>query len=132
MARLADVAQKAALDLGATIVPGGRGKPRPANQPVMGRPGGANAIGFPPGVVPGVSAAPTYGMAPAAPLVGLATGLPSRAVILSNMFDPSEEEGDSWDLDIHDDVKEECEKFGPVLHVSVQKDSAGVVYVLFG
>ena len=61
---------------------------------------------------------------------GLAMGLPSRAVLLRNMFDPAEESEEGWEQDICEEVKEECEKHGPVVHVSVEKNS-GVVDVLF-
>ncbi len=117
------------MDLGATIVPGGRGKPKPSSGPSFGggRPGAPSAPPvYPAGAVPGALAA-----APLAPLpVMYTTGLPSRAIILKNMFGPDEEE-EGWDEDIRDDVKEECERHGPVVHVSVEKASAGHVYVLF-
>ena len=138
IAQLSGAAQQAAVDLGATIVPGGRGKPKSAAQQAMARPG---VTLYPSGVVPGMPMAGMPGMMPGMPFpavgmpaapVGLAVGLPSRAVILRNMFDPSEETEEGWDLDICEDVKEECEKHGPVVHVSVEKNSSvGVVYVLF-
>ena len=48
---------------------------------------------------------------------------------LSNMFDPSKESGAGWDTEIRDDVIEECQRHGKVLHVYVDKQSQGNVYV---
>lgn len=48
---------------------------------------------------------------------------------LSNMFDPARESGADWDTDIRDDVIEECQRHGKVLHVFVDKQSQGNVYV---
>lgn len=48
---------------------------------------------------------------------------------LSNMFDPAKESGRDWDKEIRDDVIEECERHGKVLHVYVDKQSQGNVYV---
>jgi hypothetical protein len=133
IAQLSNAVQQEAVGLGATIVPGGRGKPKPAPAPV--RP----PVGMPPvvlpmgGVVPGFPpnlAFPIPGIGPMHPSP-VPVGLPSRAIVLKNMFDPAEETEEGWDLDIAEDVKEECEKHGPVLHVGVQKDASGQVYVLF-
>jgi len=56
--------------------------------------------------------------------------LPSPCFMLTNMFDPSKEKEDGWDLDIHDDVLEECSKCGQVVHIYVDKNNPqGVVYV---
>ncbi|CAK9297547.1 unnamed protein product [Gordionus sp. m RMFG-2023] len=50
--------------------------------------------------------------------------------MLSNMFDPSKEEGSEWIMDIRDDVIEECDKHGGVLHIYIDSTSpAGNVYV---
>ncbi|CAK8697120.1 RNA-binding protein 39-like [Clavelina lepadiformis] len=48
---------------------------------------------------------------------------------LSNMFDPGKESGTGWDVEIKDDVIEECQRHGIVLHVYVDKQSQGNVYV---
>ncbi|XP_052866025.1 RNA-binding protein 39 [Anopheles cruzii] len=54
----------------------------------------------------------------------------TQCFLLSNMFDPSTETNPSWDVEIQDDVIEECNKHGGVLHVYVDKLSpAGNVYV---
>ena len=36
-----------------------------------------------------------------------------------------------WDKDIRDEVLEECQKYGPVVHLAVDKFSKGNVYVRF-
>ncbi|NWX31108.1 RBM39 protein, partial [Notiomystis cincta] len=49
---------------------------------------------------------------------------------LSNMFNPQTEEEAGWDTEIKDDVIEECNKHGGVIHIYVDKNSAqGNVYV---
>ncbi|KRT84333.1 RNA binding protein [Oryctes borbonicus] len=54
----------------------------------------------------------------------------TQCFMLSNMFDPSSENASSWDTEIRDDVIEECNKHGGVLHVFVDKGSPqGNVYV---
>lgn len=51
---------------------------------------------------------------------------------LSNMFDPKTETEPDWDAEIRSDVIEECGKHGTVLHVYVDKNSEGNVYVKCG
>lgn len=54
----------------------------------------------------------------------------TQCFMLSNMFDPASESSQSWDVEIRDDVIEECNKHGGVLHVYVDKGSPqGNVYV---
>ncbi|KAF5288582.1 hypothetical protein FQA39_LY15361 [Lamprigera yunnana] len=54
----------------------------------------------------------------------------TQCFMLSNMFDPSSESSHHWDTEIRDDVIEECNKHGGVLHVYVDKGSPqGNVYV---
>ncbi|XP_018326850.1 RNA-binding protein 39 [Agrilus planipennis] len=54
----------------------------------------------------------------------------TQCFMLSNMFDPSTESNPNWDVEIRDDVIEECNKHGGVLHVYVDKGSPqGNVYV---
>ncbi|XP_036388663.1 RNA-binding protein 39-like isoform X1 [Megalops cyprinoides] len=49
---------------------------------------------------------------------------------LSNMFNPQSEEEPGWDVEIQDDVIEECNKHGGVVHIYVDKNSTqGNVYV---
>lgn len=46
------------------------------------------------------------------------------------MFDPATESTSDWDVEIQDDVIEECNKHGGVLHVYVDTQSSdGKVYV---
>ncbi|KAJ7563090.1 hypothetical protein O6H91_03G096500 [Diphasiastrum complanatum] len=73
---------------------------------------------------PGVAAA---GVAPAPEPIGV----PSDCLLLKNMFDPNTETEPDFDLDIKDDVQEECSKFGVVKHIYVEKNSAGHVYLRF-
>ena len=50
----------------------------------------------------------------------------SACFMLSNMFDPTNETDRNWDFDIRDDVLDECNKFGDVLHIHVDKISPQV------
>ncbi|KAK9449413.1 uncharacterized protein V1518DRAFT_373171 [Limtongia smithiae] len=57
---------------------------------------------------------------------------PSRCIVLRDMFDPSEEEGDDWVNELQDDVKAECEdKYGKVVHIAVDPNSQGEIFVKF-
>lgn len=57
---------------------------------------------------------------------------PSRCILLNNMFDVTQESGDNWIQELEDDVKAECEdKYGPVIHISVDPNSQGQIYVKF-
>ncbi|CAI0555061.1 unnamed protein product [Linum tenue] len=58
-------------------------------------------------------------------------GKPSVCLLLQNMFDPSTETEPDFDVDIKDDVEEECSKYGHVKHIYVEKNSAGFVYLRF-
>lgn len=49
----------------------------------------------------------------------------TQCFLLSNMFDPATETNPTWDIEIQDDVIEECNKHGGVLHVFVDKQSSG-------
>uniref|UniRef100_A0A7S0BFV5 RRM domain-containing protein n=1 Tax=Rhodosorus marinus TaxID=101924 RepID=A0A7S0BFV5_9RHOD len=57
---------------------------------------------------------------------------PSRCLMLRNMFDPQEETEPDFHVQVADDVRDECmEKFGPLKHLIVDKNSAGIVYLKF-
>ncbi|CAG8637809.1 816_t:CDS:2, partial [Paraglomus occultum] len=56
---------------------------------------------------------------------------PTRCVLLKNMFKPEEETEPNWAEELEEDVKNECMKYGPVVHISVDKDSAGDIYMKF-
>ncbi|KAI0911347.1 hypothetical protein F4824DRAFT_459442 [Ustulina deusta] len=56
----------------------------------------------------------------------------SRCVVLHNMFDPTEEEGEVWVKDLEDDVRQEAEeKYGHVVHISLDPNSQGDIYLKF-
>ncbi|KAI0407812.1 hypothetical protein F4802DRAFT_488477 [Xylaria palmicola] len=56
----------------------------------------------------------------------------SRCVVLHNMFDPGEEEGESWVKELEDDVRQEAEeKYGHVVHISLDPNSQGDIYLKF-
>lgn len=64
--------------------------------------------------------------------VGVNVNLASRCVVLHNMFDPAEEEGDDWVKELEDDVRQEAEeKYGHVLHVALDVNSTGDIYLKF-
>ncbi|PPD92593.1 hypothetical protein GOBAR_DD10476 [Gossypium barbadense] len=50
-------------------------------------------------------------------------GQPSECLLLKNMFDPATETEPDFDLDIKEDVEEECSKYGRVKHIYVDKNS---------
>ncbi|CAM9418416.1 unnamed protein product, partial [Heterosigma akashiwo] len=69
---------------------------------------------------------------PPAPSAPPPAGSPSFCFLIRNMFDPSTETEDGWDLDVKEDVEEECSKYGPVLHSYVEAQRpGGLVYLLF-
>lgn len=41
------------------------------------------------------------------------------------------ETGDHWDKEIEEDVKLECSKYGNIVHIAVDKESQGHVYLKF-
>ena len=74
----------------------------------------------------------------------------SRCVLLRNMFNPAEyvlstpsstnlsanrttsEEGEAWIKELEDDVRAECnDKYGKVVHISVDPNTAGDIYLKF-
>ncbi|KAJ5765008.1 RNA-binding protein rsd1 [Penicillium odoratum] len=56
----------------------------------------------------------------------------SRCVLLRNMFDAAEEEGEAWIKELEDDVRSECEeKYGHVVHISLDPSSQGDIYLKF-
>ncbi|KAI4350258.1 hypothetical protein L6164_004731 [Bauhinia variegata] len=58
-------------------------------------------------------------------------GVPSECLLLKNMFDPKDEKEPDFDLDIKEDVEDECSRFGKIKHIHVDKNSAGLVYLRF-
>lgn len=100
--------------------------------------GGTGANTAPIGVrppMPAPAAAPAPSQHPLALVQGVlgpASPIPTPCLLLKNMFDPATETEPDWYIEIGEDVKEECSKFGPVLHHHVDKDSKGFVYLKFG
>ncbi|CAM8987418.1 unnamed protein product [Rhodiola kirilowii] len=94
----------------------------------------ASGLPLPPGSVFGTTPiVPSFGQPPvaAAPIVD-PIGIPSECLLLKNMFDPSLEPTESdFELDIKEDVEDECSKYGKVKHIHVDKNSAGFVYLRF-
>jgi len=56
---------------------------------------------------------------------------PSTCLIIKNMFDPKEEKDPDFHVDIKEDMEEECQKFGGLRHIYVDKNSQGHVYLRF-
>ncbi|KAM7217180.1 hypothetical protein V8F06_007471 [Rhypophila decipiens] len=56
----------------------------------------------------------------------------TRCVLLKNMFDPEEETGEDWVKELEDDVRTEAEsKYGHVIHIAVDPNSSGEIYLKF-
>uniref|UniRef100_A0A1D1XJ94 RNA-binding protein 39 n=1 Tax=Anthurium amnicola TaxID=1678845 RepID=A0A1D1XJ94_9ARAE len=110
------------------------------NNPALTTPT-ASVLGAPPVVAPLVQQPSVPGLvgllssslpvaAAAVPQVDT-IGVPSECLLLKNMFDPTAETEPDFDLDIKEDVRDECSKFGMVKHIFVEKNSAGFVYLRF-
>jgi hypothetical protein len=56
-------------------------------------------------------------------LLGPASPIPTQCLLLKNMFDASMQSEPEWEKEVAEDVKDECSKFGAVLHVHVDKNS---------
>nr|GEW03179.1 RNA-binding protein 39 isoform X2 [Tanacetum cinerariifolium] len=97
--------------------------------PLLNGSGSVQAGGLP---FNGLSAVPVPGLAQmVSPVVAEPIGIPSECLLLKNMFDPATEVEPDFDLDIKDDVEDECSNFGKVKHIHVDKQSAGYVYLRF-
>ncbi|ONH92305.1 hypothetical protein PRUPE_8G167800 [Prunus persica] len=83
--------------------------------------------------VPGIAGLGVGGLQiPTAILPSIDTiGVPSECLLLKNMFDPAVETEPNFDLDIKEDVQEECSKYGNLRHIFVDKNTAGHVYLRF-
>jgi RNA-binding protein 39 len=62
-------------------------------------------------------------------VLGPASPVATRCLLLKNMFDPAAEADPAWPDDIRADVGDECARFGAVDHVHVDPASRGYVYV---
>ncbi|XP_019430212.1 PREDICTED: RNA-binding protein 39-like isoform X3 [Lupinus angustifolius] len=80
-----------------------------------------------PGIIPATVLPSQFMPTPVAEPVGN----PTECLLLKNMFDPTTETEPDFDLDIKEDVEEECSKHGRVKHIYVDKRSAGFVYLRF-
>ncbi|KAL6842361.1 hypothetical protein ACP4OV_027788 [Aristida adscensionis] len=96
--------------------------------PVIGGPTAAPSLLQP--TIPAVGSVPGLPIPPV-PAQSAAVSTPTEFLLLKNMFDPSVETDPDFDLDIRDDVQEECNKFGVVKHIFVDKHTAGFVYLHF-
>lgn len=67
-----------------------------------------------------------------ASLNAIPTAPPSATILLTNMFDPAEETEPNWEREIEEETKEECSKFGAVVHIFADKHSKGYLYMKFG
>lgn len=56
-------------------------------------------------------------------LLGPASPIPTQCLLLKNMFDASMQSEAEWEKEVAEDVKDECSKFGAVLHTHVDKNS---------
>ncbi|KAK2742648.1 hypothetical protein FQN55_007767 [Onygenales sp. PD_40] len=62
----------------------------------------------------------------------VSVNMASRCVLLRNMFDPTEEEGEAWVKELEDDVRAECEeKYGHVVHIALDPNTQGDIYLKF-
>ncbi|CAL1539372.1 unnamed protein product [Lymnaea stagnalis] len=74
--------------------------------------------------------AATPGAAVAQHIQLAAPPIATQCFMLSNMFEPATETRTNWDQEVRDDVIDECNKHGGVLHLYVDKNSPqGNVYV---
>ncbi len=68
--------------------------------------------------------------APVVPVIPPVGGVPSVCLLICNMFDAATETEPEWDLDIKEDVMEECGKHGQVEHCLIEKNKpGGMVFV---
>ncbi|CAH1779816.1 unnamed protein product [Owenia fusiformis] len=92
----------------------------------------ANALNMPQSAPPNTSVPGVPQQASPAPPAQQAAAPPiaTQCFMLSNMFDPITESSPTWEQEIRDDVIEECNKHGGVLHIYVDRASPqGNVYV---
>jgi len=56
--------------------------------------------------------------------------IPSKCIVIKNMFDSSKE-NKGFEIEIEDDVRDECSNFGSIKHIYVDKYSQGNVFLRF-
>ncbi|GKV25240.1 hypothetical protein SLEP1_g34704 [Rubroshorea leprosula] len=112
------IATSIAGSLGVPILNGSVPTQQPVALPINGQPA------YPAAILPAPIVSTTSTSEP--------IGQPSECLLLKNMFDPATETEPDFDLDIKEDVEEECNKYGRVIHIYVDKhDRAGCVYLRF-
>ncbi|WVZ59099.1 hypothetical protein U9M48_009297 [Paspalum notatum var. saurae] len=94
---------------------------------VVGAPAAASLL---PPTIPAVGSIPGAAVLPVT-TQNVIMSAPTEFLLLKNMFDPAVETDPDFDLDIRDDVQDECSKFGAVKHIFVDKNTAGFVYLQF-
>lgn len=57
---------------------------------------------------------------------------PSPCVLLQHMYDPATETDPDWAVEIAEEIREECGKFGRIEHIKIPKTTEGDVFVRFG
>lgn len=82
-------------------------------------PGGLLVPGAVPGLLPGALADLSLQQG----LLGPASPIPTQCLLLKNMFDASAQTEPEWEKEVAEDVRDECSKFGAVLHLHVDKAS---------
>ncbi|MGH0156396.1 UNVERIFIED_CONTAM: hypothetical protein FKN15_057156 [Acipenser sinensis] len=98
----------------------------PAIAAAMAAVSGLHGRWFAAAMNPGLNLALNLNPAMTLPTQPLAT----QCFQLSNMFNPQSENDPEWDVEIQDDVIEECNKHGGVVHIYVDKNSPqGNIYV---
>jgi len=65
------------------------------------------------------------------PKLVVQVAMPSKTILLNNMFNPAEETEPTWVQELESDVKEECNGYGQVLHIHVEEESLGEIYLKF-
>ncbi|KAG0326879.1 hypothetical protein BG004_002884 [Podila humilis] len=87
------------------------------------------AIPTPPGSTSGAPAATTTSnfVAPRQ----LPVVMPSRSVLLKNMFTEEDKAEREWAKELEEDVREEAEKCGHVVHIHVEQESVGEIFLKF-
>ncbi|KAI5737607.1 hypothetical protein M8J76_015034 [Diaphorina citri] len=116
-----DEMERAGVDLGAT-----------GRLQLMFKLAEGTGLELPPAAASALNLAQNAILNSSTPQVSSSTAPPiaTQCFLLANMFDPATETNPTWDVEIRDDVIEECNKHGGVLHVFVDKVSPqGNVYV---
>lgn len=114
-----DEMERAGFDLGAT-----------GRLQLMFKLAEGTGLELPPAAASALNIAQHAILNPTAQAAAMAPPIATQCFLLANMFDPATETNPTWDIEIRDDVIEECNKHGGVLHVFVDKVSPqGNVYV---